>query len=672
MKLKPLLIVLFVLFSIGFASAAKDELPLTKLDKSIQPHVTIQQSEKDKFIHGSGEVKTSKASALTSGKEKDGLYHIKDLGAKHGTYDLQIPFDVVEPYIKGGVVKVTHLNDAGLPDAVWIQEIRNDGGYAYFDDVPFSEIIIGGFIGSYEKTGTMNYQTSNVSSLGTTFDAGEVNYLGAYVYPEIEEDSPYDIPTDGLVGWWKFDENTGTNVYDSSGNGNNGTAIGGMTWTDGKYNTAGNFDGVDDYVTIPNNVGHIGLNDISIAFNVNFTDGGEGTILSKYTGWKISQLITNRISIFCYYGSSKLDASTKILTPGEYHNIIWVLDRDGYSDVWVDGILDSHTSISTYRYEDWNETVNTIMVGCRHVGTQFIKSDIDNVMVYNRTLSEAEIKQIYYDSIRDLKLRTNSNTGYSDEIDESGTVSIPYDSEDSDITSLTAYVPETVTIGGVTVRDYSKTVTPFTLNTTIGFTENSTQINEECDGAGLYTLNISYTPSSDSTTGHLNYTTTDADLLGADKYDLTLDSTDVSSTVTLNQTSGLFSIVTGELTADETYTYNITANWADTDFNATQVSGAAPFTSKFNDLSENIDSYAWDFENDGIIDSTKQNPAHVYGQAGNYTVNLTVTNEYGSFSTVKTDYITVSAPAFASDPSAWFYWVLRYLGSMFVGMWVAA
>jgi len=31
-------------------------------------------------------------------------------------------------------------------------------------------------------------------------------------------------PTSGLVGYWNFDEGSGTMVTDSSGNGNNGTA----------------------------------------------------------------------------------------------------------------------------------------------------------------------------------------------------------------------------------------------------------------------------------------------------------------------------------------------------------------------------------------------------------------------------------------------------------------
>lgn len=106
------------------------------------------------------------------------------------------------------------------------------------------------------------------------------------------------------------------------------------------------------------------------------------------------------------------------------------------------------------------------------------------------------------------------------------------------------------------------------------------------------------------------------------------------------------------------------------DFIASSTSGNVPTTISFN-TSNLATRYSWDFENDGIIDSTKQNPVHTYGKAGNYTVNLTVQNEYGNLSTVKTDYITVTAPAFASNPTAWFQWVWSYLSSMFCGMWLS-
>ncbi|MDP3565174.1 MAG: PKD domain-containing protein, partial [Methanoregula sp.] len=89
-------------------------------------------------------------------------------------------------------------------------------------------------------------------------------------------------------------------------------------------------------------------------------------------------------------------------------------------------------------------------------------------------------------------------------------------------------------------------------------------------------------------------------------------------------------------------------------FSAEPLSGTIPLMVNFTDNSTNAASFAWDFENDGIIDSTEKNPAHVYTQSGSYTVNLTIANTAATSSEIKTAYITakISAPKaeFSADP----------------------
>jgi PKD repeat protein len=87
-------------------------------------------------------------------------------------------------------------------------------------------------------------------------------------------------------------------------------------------------------------------------------------------------------------------------------------------------------------------------------------------------------------------------------------------------------------------------------------------------------------------------------------------------------------------------------------FTADPLTGAVPLSVAFTDASSNAASYAWDFENDGVIDSTDQNPVHVYDTAGTYTVNLTVANTAGSAGEVKADYIVVNPAAPLANFSA--------------------
>ena len=72
------------------------------------------------------------------------------------------------------------------------------------------------------------------------------------------------------------------------------------------------------------------------------------------------------------------------------------------------------------------------------------------------------------------------------------------------------------------------------------------------------------------------------------------------------------------------------------------ISGNIPLTVEFTNTSTGDSlTYLWDF-GDGNT-STQQNPSHEYSVAGNYTVTLTTTNNFGS--DVKTD--TVSATSVA-------------------------
>src|SRR5688500_15135792 len=61
--------------------------------------------------------------------------------------------------------------------------------------------------------------------------------------------APEDV-TAGLVLRYDLAQTSGTTVTDSSGNGRNGTLVGGGTWTGSDLT----LDGTDDYVKLPDNV----------------------------------------------------------------------------------------------------------------------------------------------------------------------------------------------------------------------------------------------------------------------------------------------------------------------------------------------------------------------------------------------------------------------------------
>ena len=76
-----------------------------------------------------------------------------------------------------------------------------------------------------------------------------------------------------------FAENTGAAAHDRSGNGNDGSLVGGTSWNSaGRYGVGLSFDGVDDYVEIPDSSSLSITGDMTIAAWINVTD------FANYTG----------------------------------------------------------------------------------------------------------------------------------------------------------------------------------------------------------------------------------------------------------------------------------------------------------------------------------------------------------------------------------------------------
>lgn len=92
-----------------------------------------------------------------------------------------------------------------------------------------------------------------------------------------------------------------------------------------------------------------------------------------------------------------------------------------------------------------------------------------------------------------------------------------------------------------------------------------------------------------------------------------------------------------------------TASPPATAFTATPITGRAPLTVQFTDLSGGLPtSWHWDF-GDGTT-SNDRNPTHTYTKPGIYTVALTVSNAYGKVTETKAGLITVLGSVDAISP----------------------
>lgn len=94
----------------------------------------------------------------------------------------------------------------------------------------------------------------------------------------------------------------------------------------------------------------------------------------------------------------------------------------------------------------------------------------------------------------------------------------------------------------------------------------------------------------------------------------------------------------------ESFFTGLAENRADliADYGADRLVGAPGVTINFTDLSEGgPTSWAWDFDGDGVIDSTVRNPSFTYKTAGKYNVTLKVFKGDDSDTETRVGYITV-------------------------------
>lgn len=112
--------------------------------------------------------------------------------------------------------------------------------------------------------------------------------------------------------------------------------------------------------------------------------------------------------------------------------------------------------------------------------------------------------------------------------------------------------------------------------------------------------------------------------------------------------SGTEDILTN-LSVNDLYavTESIPSDYLRTDFSIdTQQGYGTPHTAKFTDISVvdpnmPITSWEWDFNNDGTVDATVQNPQWNYDSLGTYSVKLTVHTSSSSDTKTKIGYITI-------------------------------
>ena len=205
--------------------------------------------------------------------------------------------------------------------------------------------------------------------------------------------------TGDLVGYWKFDNGSGTTAVDSSGNGNDGTLTNGPIWVDGKIGKALSFDGTDDYVIISDSDNLDGFSAFSISTWVYaYTIGEEcyGRIIVKGDGDPYGLMIESDTKISFYINGDRLE-SNENFSLNSWHHIGVTYEKDVINGrkIYIDGVL-SKSQTNTFTV---NSGANDLYIGNRSTLDRTFDGIIDEVRIYNRALSADEVLALYQEGL---------------------------------------------------------------------------------------------------------------------------------------------------------------------------------------------------------------------------------------------------------------------------------
>ena len=221
---------------------------------------------------------------------------------------------------------------------------------------------------------------------------------------------PSYVPKNGLVGWWPFNGN----AKDESGNGFNGIVNGATLTVDrnGVANSAYSFDGIGNYIDFGND-SKLTIRNGTINLWFSYNSNSRMTILSKLnyndasneqnsilTGYLYYVNGPTGICSFYKYNSNCLPGKGWVgpennldYSDGKYHMLTSVNSESSIS-LYIDGELKS--SILTPSKKADSCSVSNLILGRNWQGDKtFYKGKIDDISIYNRVLSEQEIKQLY-------------------------------------------------------------------------------------------------------------------------------------------------------------------------------------------------------------------------------------------------------------------------------------
>ena len=281
------------------------------------------------------------------------------------------------------------------------------------------------------------YEVSTLSTNPTLVDS-DSDGVGDY-QETLDQTNPADsnsflrLPF-GRLGWWRFDEVNGTVAYDSSGNGRHGILQNmdpGSDYIEGKVNRAVELDGVNDFIEIPHDSALDERRTISLSLWIRLSQFPASVVPMIYKGGNTNT--SGRSYSFWVYNDGHLhltssDGSQEVsnsavgtVAGNQWFHLVGLIDRSsGSLKTYKNKILVANDTVRT---TDTFSHSTSLRFGSAKIESAIydhLNASLDEVMFYNRILSQDEIDYLYSSASTDadldnLSLAEETNYGSSDD-----------------------------------------------------------------------------------------------------------------------------------------------------------------------------------------------------------------------------------------------------------------
>lgn len=204
-----------------------------------------------------------------------------------------------------------------------------------------------------------------------------------------------------LVGYYTFEEGSGSVIHDCSGKNHDGTIlkVGTGTWTQGIRGgglRVASPDGCAELPVTPDFVmGSTGLTVMAWAFTVTYPTSTSNAIVGKNSdlnvaGWRMYAGFVQELGagVARPLDAGPLFVGKEPLPSGVWNHLATVMLPGGALTFYIDGVNVAQKSWPSAFTEDMNANVR---IGCRSDNTGFYDGIVDEVRIYNRALSPTEV-----------------------------------------------------------------------------------------------------------------------------------------------------------------------------------------------------------------------------------------------------------------------------------------